>query len=87
LILHASARDVPAIGTNWPASSSQPWLTLSQTSGTNAGSIEVTANATTHRMFSIRRLASLATLSVVLAACGGGGGGGGNNNPPVYTLS
>ena len=33
-------------------------------------------------MFSIRRLASLATLSVFLAACGGGGGGGGNNNPP-----
>ena len=43
-------------------------------------------------MISIRRLATLATLSLFLAACGGGGGGSkntppGGNNPPTYTLT
>jgi hypothetical protein len=44
----AAPRTVQVLGsgTNWIASSNQPWLTLSQTSGTNSGSIEVTANAT-----------------------------------------
>ncbi|HEV8330681.1 MAG TPA: BACON domain-containing protein [Steroidobacteraceae bacterium] len=44
----AAPRTVQVLGsgTNWTASSNQPWLTLSQTSGTNSGSIEVTANAT-----------------------------------------
>lgn len=44
----AAPRTVQVLGsgTNWTASSNQPWLTLSQTSGTNAGSIEVTASAT-----------------------------------------
>jgi hypothetical protein len=43
----AAPRTVQVLGsgTNWTATSNQPWLTLSATSGTNSAPIEVTADA------------------------------------------
>lgn len=44
----AAPRTVQVLGsgTSWTASSDQPWLTLSRTSGTDSGPLEITADAT-----------------------------------------
>jgi hypothetical protein len=75
--------------TSWTVTDNQPWLTASPTSGTNNGTVTVTAQqntGTTARTASITVSGTGVSSQSVTATQAGSGGGGGCTIPPMPSL-